>query len=57
MLWWRWGSGADRDLALNLAVRSQHDGIDWDRLVGPMARSHYDGIDWDWAREQGERVP
>ena len=57
VLWWRWGSGADRDLALNLAVRSQHDGIDWDRLVGPMARSQYDGIDWDRARGQGARVP
>ena len=57
VLWWHRDIGADGDLVLNLAVRSQHDGIDWDRLVGPIARNPDDGIDCDWAREQGERVP
>ena len=57
---WAWrylDSGINGDLALLLAVRSQHDGIDWDRFVGPDVRSQYDGIDWDCARDQGERVP
>ena len=30
VLWWRRGGGADEDLALDLAARGQHDGIDWD---------------------------
>jgi hypothetical protein len=69
---WAWrylDGGIDGDLALLLAVRSQHDGIDWDRfaapagpsrsaaLNNPAARGQYDGIDWDCARDQGERVP
>jgi hypothetical protein len=35
---WAWrylDCGIDGDLALLLAVRSQHDGIDWDRFAGP----------------------
>ena len=57
---WAWrylDGGIDEDLALLLAVRSQHDGIDWDRFAGPGAQGQYDGIDWDCARDQGERVP
>jgi hypothetical protein len=50
-------SGIAGDLALLLAARSQHDGIDWDRLGCPAAHGQYDGIDWDCARDQGERVP
>ncbi len=36
---WAWrylDGGIDGDLALLLAVRSQHDGIDWDRLADPV---------------------
>ena len=39
---WAWrylDTGIDGDLALLLAVRSQHDGIDWDRFVDPAGSS------------------
>ena len=39
---WAWrylDTGIDGDLALLLAVRSQHDGIDWDRFAAPPVSS------------------
>ncbi len=44
---WAWpylDGGIDGDLALLLAVRSQHDGIDWDRLADPPGLSQSAGL-------------